>query len=38
MVIVKEEFYKEHQPLMEEFGYKILNIIDVIIYGINDLT
>jgi len=32
MVIVKEEFYKEYQPLMEEFGYKILNIIDVIIY------
>ena len=32
MVIVKEEFYKEYQPLMEQFGYKILNIIDVIIY------
>ena len=32
MVIVKEEFYNEYQPLMEEFGYKILNIIDVIIY------
>ena len=33
MVIVKEEFYKEYQSLMEQFGYKILNIIDVIIYN-----